>query len=182
MISASRPRADILTLSKWPQRYCTSGPFKIVRPITSAVPSDLWSHRLPHPIWSRTWHGCGTEVITFRAKAARANAPVGPALTLNCRRLARLDVPNDLIDLGAIQRALYAQDGGQHDHDVAIASNHARRHRSCAMNASIASSLEQISGPALTRLPEVVAHGSSVVITPKAYAPTMRPPEEIAWS
>jgi hypothetical protein len=36
------------------------------------------------------------------------------------------------------------------------------------MNASIASSLEQICGPALTRLPEVVAHGSRVVIAPKS--------------
>src|ERR1700757_471360 len=94
---------------------------RALRPLVSSITAQ---------IWSRTWHGCGTEVITPRESGSRQCASRPSADALNCQRLARLDVPNDLIDLGAIQRALYAQDGGQHDHCVAIASNHARRHRS----------------------------------------------------
>ena len=41
-------------------------------------------------------------------------------MMLDRQRLARLYVPDDLVDLGAVQRALDAQHGGQREHDIAV--------------------------------------------------------------
>lgn len=69
------------------------------------------------------WRPRGIELLTFRPKALGLHlslAPLGPAPMLNRQRLARLDVPDDLVHLDGIQRAFDVQDDGQHRDDVAI--------------------------------------------------------------
>lgn len=52
---------------------------------------------------------CAIDRLAFRAKALGLHlgfAPLGTPPMLNRQRLARLDIQDDPIDLGAIQRAL----------------------------------------------------------------------------
>lgn len=61
--------------------------------------------------------------MTFWLKAARgqlAFAPVCAPPMLGRQRLVRFELPDDLVDLGAVQRAPDAQDGGQHYQDIAM--------------------------------------------------------------
>ena len=69
------------------------------------------------------WRGRAIGVTIFCGKTARSHlalAPLGTPPLLHCQRFARLHVGNDLVDLGAIKRALDAQDGGQHDHEMTV--------------------------------------------------------------
>lgn len=59
---------------------------------------------------------------TLRPKALARHlglAPLCAALTLHRQRLARFYIPDDLVDLAAIERPPSAQHRGQGDHDIA---------------------------------------------------------------
>lgn len=93
-------------------------------------------------------------------------APLRAAPMLNRQRLARLDVLDDLVDLGGIQRAFDAQDDGQHHDDVAI------RHQQVARG-DVAMRDESLDGLLalaeqqghLTRLPRIIESRPAVAVS-----------------
>jgi hypothetical protein len=85
---------------------------------------------------------------------------------LSRQRLARLHVPDDPINLGAVQRAFDAQNSGQHDHDIAVGqqqitgSDIAMRDECFYRVLALAEQQGQ-----LTRLPQIIESRPAIVCT-----------------
>jgi hypothetical protein len=69
------------------------------------------------------WQARGIAVVTFGSKAPGhqlALAPLCTPLAFGRQRLVRLELPDDLVDLGAVERALDPQQNGQSHEEIAI--------------------------------------------------------------